>query len=117
MPKAKNVKKPSGIFILHYCKLVYRSLLFLSALVVYVINRLRNAEEPFGGFERNDGILSVIWLVFAVEMLLRFSRPRWRAWAVRSSLLKIIRRPGRIQPTLSYRAPSVPLRWQRPGLP
>jgi len=75
MPEGKNspsLKKPSGIFILHYCKLVYRSLLFLAALVVYGINRLRNAAEPFGGFERNHGILSVIWLVFAVEMLLRF---------------------------------------------
>ena len=63
---------PSGIFVLHYCKLFYRSLLFLAALVIYVVNRIRNTGEIFGGFEDNHGILSVIWLVFAVEMLLRF---------------------------------------------
>ena len=62
----------SGIFILHYCKLFFRSLLFLAALVIYVVNRIRNTGEIFGGFEDNHGILSVIWLVFAVEMLLRF---------------------------------------------
>ena len=69
---ARRPVRPSGIFILHYCKLVFRSLLFLAALMVYVVNRIRNTGEVFGGFEDNHGILSVIWLVFAVEMLLRF---------------------------------------------
>ena len=62
----------SKTFLLHYWKLIFRSLLFLSAAVVYVYNRIRNTGEVFGGFERNSLLLSAIWIIFAIEMVLRF---------------------------------------------
>jgi hypothetical protein len=62
----------SKTFLLHYWKLVFRSLLFLSAAAVYVYNRICHTGELLGGFERNSVLLSVIWIIFAVEMVLRF---------------------------------------------
>lgn len=64
--------KMSPIVTLHYVKLVYRSVLFAAALIVYVYNRIRNTDTYFSGFENNELFLSCVWLVFVVEMILRF---------------------------------------------
>ena len=65
-------RRLSLISALHYSKLVFRSVLFLAAAAVYLVNRLRGTGDPFGGVEHLPFILAVIWLVFAVEMALRF---------------------------------------------
>ena len=57
---------------MHYIKLVFRSSLFAIALIIYIINRIRNATSPFGGLEKQPFILSFIWIVFVLEMTLRF---------------------------------------------
>ncbi len=58
--------------VLHYFKLVFRSLLFIAALVIYIVNRVGNSVDPFGEYGKRPLILSVIWVVFFVEMVLRF---------------------------------------------
>ncbi len=68
----KRKTKISRISALHYFKLVFRSLLLLGALVLYILHRIRNSPDPFGGVEDEPLILTIIWLVFALEMLLRF---------------------------------------------
>ena len=65
-------RKMSTIVKLHYAKLVFRSCLFLTAFLLYVYNRLHNTGETFSGFEENDIFLGIIWVIFLVEMLLRF---------------------------------------------
>ena len=62
----------SKIMKMHYWKLTYRSLLFLSACVIYIYNKIRNTGSAFGGFEENPVILAAIWTIYAVEMVLRF---------------------------------------------
>lgn len=65
-------KTMSKTMILHYIKLFYRSVLFVSAVILYIMNRIRRTDSPFGGIEKNDIILNLIWLVYVVEMILRF---------------------------------------------
>lgn len=72
MNTKKIRKKMSETMTLHYVKLVYRSVLFVTALIFYIINRINHTGFLFGGMESNHVILTIIWLVFAVEMLLRF---------------------------------------------
>ena len=62
----------SKTMILHYLKLFYRSALFLTALVLYIISRIRQTGTLFGGMEKNHVILNIIWLVYFIEMILRF---------------------------------------------
>lgn len=62
----------SKISAMHYAKLIFRSALFIIALIVYIINRMRNATSPFGGLEHKPFILTFIWIVFVLEMVLRF---------------------------------------------
>ena len=61
----------SKIVLLHHVKLGFRAVLFLSALTVYIINRIKGTGEIFGGFEKNSLLLGAIWFVFFIEMLLR----------------------------------------------
>lgn len=68
----KPFRKPSRIFVLHYVKLIYRSVLFLAALGLYLHSRIHKTGQLFAGVEEMPAILSVIWLVYAAEMLLRF---------------------------------------------
>ncbi len=70
MPTWKH--KISDISYLHYIKLICRSLLFCVALVIYIVNKIRGAEGLFLGIEDKPIILTVIWVVFVVEMILRF---------------------------------------------
>ncbi len=65
-------KKLSVISLQHYIKLVARSILFASAAILYIINRINKTGNPFGGLGREPLILGAVWCIFFVEMLLRF---------------------------------------------
>ena len=69
---ANKTHKISATSLMHYVKLVCRSLLFLIALVVYIVNKSRDVGELFFGFEHKPIVLSIIWIVFAVEIVFRF---------------------------------------------
>jgi len=71
--------KLTKITSLHYIKLVYRSLLFLAGIALYIITHLKNEDinfKNFGFTPEKLGIetfvLAVIWIVYLVEMILRF---------------------------------------------
>ncbi len=57
---------------MHYGKLVVRSLFFLAALAVYIINRIEGSGETFGGYDKLPWVLGIIWLTYAFEIALRF---------------------------------------------
>lgn len=69
--KAKR-KKLSKISAMHYSKLVFRSVLFIIALLTYIVNRVNGTGEYFGGLDKKPAILIFIWIVFVAEMVLRF---------------------------------------------
>jgi len=79
MDNSGKAMKKSRISRMHYIKLVYRSCLFLGALLLYVKSRIIGAEQPFGGIENNFGILSFIWIVYVGEMILRFFPSRFES--------------------------------------
>ncbi len=57
---------------MHYLKLVIRSVLLVAALALYIVNRVKSTGEPFGGYDKLPWLLVVIWIIYAVEMFLRF---------------------------------------------
>jgi len=71
-PMPKFFKKLSKISLLHYFKLIFRSVLLISATVLYIIHRSQDTYRPFGNLERMPAILGVIWIFFVVGMILRF---------------------------------------------
>lgn len=54
---------------LHYTKLVYRSALFLLALGYYIFHNYSTDQDFFG---IPLPIIAIVWLVYVVEMILRF---------------------------------------------
>lgn len=62
----------SHISTLHYLKLVFRSALFLAAVGVYIHSRITASGGLTDVFAEQTPFLMAIWLVYAVEMVLRF---------------------------------------------
>ncbi len=68
--KKVNISKIST---LHYYKLVFRSLLFLAAAAVCTANWVRGTKaDLFGRVEELPWLMTIIWVAYALEMVLRF---------------------------------------------
>ena len=70
--KPQRRRSLSLISLLHYYKLVFRSLLFLAALVYCIFFQTKAPAEVFQSPLTAPAILGVIWILFVVEMILRF---------------------------------------------
>ena len=68
--KRKNKLTPVSIF--HYYRLVYRSVLFIVLLVLYIIYRCNNGPAIFEYIEQMPLIIVLTCALFAIEMVLRF---------------------------------------------
>ncbi|MBP3333725.1 MAG: hypothetical protein J6M35_06735 [Clostridia bacterium] len=69
---SKRRFKLSKISALHYFKLFFRSFLLIAATVLYIIGKVKHSDDTFGGYEKQPAILAFIWVVFVIEMILRF---------------------------------------------
>ena len=63
--------KLTKVLIYHYIRLVYRSMLFVAALTVYIYNRIHGLGTMLSFVEKMPVILGIIWFVFMIEMVLR----------------------------------------------
>ena len=70
MPSQK--RRLSHISAMHYCKLVFRGALFLAAAVIYLLERSGSDAPLFDDISRWPVLFDFIWVVFVVEMFLRF---------------------------------------------
>lgn len=57
---------------MHYWKLIFRSILFITATLIYIFNKVNNMPTLFGRFEKDYVFLTVVWGIFVAEMCLRF---------------------------------------------
>ena len=64
-------KRITPIVGMHYVKLILRSMLFMAALIVYIVNRINKTGLTFGGFEKNSIILFIVGGFFIIEMIMR----------------------------------------------
>ena len=66
------MKKLTAVSVFHYFRLAYRALLFLLLLIAYVAFRIQGNTDLSAQIDRRPAIVSVLFLVFTVEMVLRF---------------------------------------------
>ena len=115
MVKNMNMKKRklTPICILHYIKLSYRSLLLMLAGMLYVIGRVQNSEGLFLGYEHESWLLGVIWLVYAVEMALRFFPSKLESMGCQKQFKRNYQPTGEEKPVLQSwkRTFAVALAW------
>ncbi|MBR5265636.1 MAG: hypothetical protein IKV63_03380 [Clostridia bacterium] len=62
----------SSISKMHYAKLVGRLALFIAAIMLYIVNPAQIAIPTFAEGLKMPVLMGIIWIVFAVEMMLRF---------------------------------------------
>ena len=79
--KTKGTKKMklTVVSTLHYVRLLYRSALFLSVLILYIRYRLSAGGEITDLIEARPAVLGILWLVFTIEMILRFFPSRYES--------------------------------------
>ncbi len=77
----KPRKKLSAISVLHYWKLAARSLLLLAVLAAYIL-------EKFQVLQNLWLLKSAVWLIFVVEMLLRFFPSRMESMGCQKEFAK-----------------------------
>lgn len=56
---------------LHYIKLIYRSVLFVSAVITYIYIRLTSNGNVMTVIRSFRPLIIILWLTFAIEMILR----------------------------------------------
>ncbi len=71
-PKKILEKTLTSVYILHYVRLVYRSVLFLLLLVGYILFKIKHADEITTQLENMPWILWLAWTVYVFEMIMRF---------------------------------------------
>lgn len=67
-----KAKKLTPVGIWHFIRLVYRSILFLIMLFVYIRYRYVYREPFMIGIEKMPAVIYAVWTVYAIEMIFRF---------------------------------------------
>ena len=93
-----NKHKLSIISAMHFFKLAYRSLLFIAAFIYWLVEKLQGVKSPFEDVEHRTIILVVIWIVFAIEMILRFFPSKTESMGCQKQFKKNYRPTGETIP-------------------
>ena len=72
-------RKITAVSMLHYFRLLYRSVLLILLLIGYIRFRIQNGVELLNNLEKRSVLLVVVWAVFVFEMILRFFPSRYES--------------------------------------
>ena len=68
--KRERGRKLTAVSLFHYFRLVYRSVLFVLLLIAYIAFRVQGRTDLMTQVDRRPAIVSILFLVFTVEMVL-----------------------------------------------
>jgi hypothetical protein len=71
MCKCKKSNYLSLLYIYHYLKLAFRTVLFGVALAFYIVNKSNGSAMPFGDADKHPVFWSALWIFFFAGMVLR----------------------------------------------
>ena len=77
--RQRRTPKLTIVSLLHYIRLVYRSVLFILLVIWYIRFRLGLGDGLTAEIEKYPGILILVWLVFVIEMVFRFFPSRYES--------------------------------------
>lgn len=78
----------------HYVKLLFRTALFLLALVMYIYSRVNREDALFLGFEKSPWVLLVIGIAYTAEMVIRFFPSRFESMGCQKQFRRNYRPTG-----------------------
>ena len=72
-------KRLTPVSVLHYIRLCYRSVLFVWLAADYILYRIHQREDIARRLEQLPPILIVVWVIFVIEMIMRFFPSRYES--------------------------------------
>ena len=73
MSKNTNGKiRLSKVSLLHYVRLIYRSVIFIALLVFYTLSKVNGETQVIDRLEGTPLLILFVWVVFILEMVYRF---------------------------------------------
>ena len=93
----KSGRKLTIVSTMHYIRLVYRSALLIAFLILYLSYRFRQGEEISEALEKRPLLLTIIWVVFTLEMILRFFPSRFESPGCQKQFAVNYRKTGKTQ--------------------
>lgn len=64
---------------MHYWKMVFRSVLLIGAAIMYIYYRIKGENDFYAIVQHMPAMLAIIWIVYFIEMLLRFFPSRFES--------------------------------------
>ncbi len=86
----KEKKNLSKISRMDFIKLFFRSLLFVVVFFLYIYNRTRGVEGFLEFLNRQPLVVFLVWLVFVIEMFLRFFPSKMESLDAKSSFISFL---------------------------
>ena len=69
--RKKNKQKLSAVMVMHYVSLLWRGTLFLVLFFFWIMSLMGGGQQIMYQFQQHQGILTVLWILFALEMIFR----------------------------------------------
>lgn len=90
-------RRLSAVSTLHYFRLFYRSVLFIVLIIEYISYRMQYGADFLERIEKRPVILTVMWIVFVVEMIMRFFPSRYESPGCQKQFAKNYIKSGRTE--------------------
>ena len=90
-------RKLTVVSIIHYVRLIYRSLLFILLLIAYIRFKIISGGEVTAELEKIPTIIAITWTIFAVEMIFRFFPSKYESPGCQKQFSKNYIKTGRTE--------------------
>ena len=93
--KKQPRKNMSVVMMAHYFSLTWRGILFLILLYLWIANMISGEKVIVYQYEKHTGMLLILWLLFAVEMVFRLFPSAIRSPGCQKQFARNYRKTGR----------------------
>lgn len=98
---SKNKEYLSRLYIYHYLKLIFRAILFITALILYIINKSTGPSRPFEEIREHPIFWGAVWIFFIVGMILRIFPSKFETIGCQKQLKRNYIPTGEEKPSLT----------------
>ena len=91
----------SHLYVYHYLKLAFRTVLFILALVLYVVSKKDGSSLPFGEVGAHPVFWGIVWLFFVGGMVLRIFPSKFETIGCQKQLKRNYVPTGEEKPSLT----------------
>ncbi len=89
--------KITVVSLMHYIRLIYRSVIFIILLVLYILNKLKGRETIIDMIESTPAVIWIVWTIFVAEMVCRVFPARWESLGSQKQFARNYQKSGKTE--------------------